>query len=98
MEERKTAKGIKSDMPHNIVMENRKRLSVSGVSDVESFNEEEILLLTDLGGLCIKGNNLRIGKLSIEIGEVSLEGDIDSIAYSDVRKNKGAGFLTRIFR
>lgn len=96
MEER--IKNVKKETPHNIVMENRKRLSVSGVSDVESFNEEEIMLQTDLGGLCIRGSNLRIGKLSIEIGEVALEGDIDGINYVETKKSKGAGLLSRMFR
>ena len=98
MEEKKTIRTVKNDMPHNVIMENRRRMSISGVSDVESFNEEEIVLHTDMGGLLVKGSGLHINKLSIEIGEVSLEGDIDGIDYIEVKKGKGAGILSRMFR
>lgn len=98
MEERKNAKTARNEAPHNLIMENRRKLSVSGVNDVESFNEDEIILITESGGLSVKGSNLHISKLSIEIGEVSMEGEVDSICYADVRKNKGGSILSRMFR
>ncbi len=98
MEEKKLIRTVKTETTHNLIMENRRRLSVSGVSDVESFNEEEIILHTDMGGLMIKGTGLHINKLSVEIGEVSLEGEIDGIDYVETKKNKGAGILSRMFR
>ncbi len=98
MEEKKIIRTVKSEGPHNIIMENRKKLSVSGVSDVESFNEEEIILHTDMGGLRIIGEALHINKLSVETGEVSLEGEIDGIDYMEIKKAKGAGILSRMFR
>lgn len=98
MEEKKIIRTVKTETTHNLIMENRRRLSVSGVSDVESFNEDEIILHTDMGGLMIKGTGLHINKLSVEIGEVSLEGDIDGIDYVETKKNKGAGILSRMFR
>lgn len=98
MEDKKTIRTVKSDPVHNIIMESRHKLSVSGVNDVESFNEEEIVLHTDMGALIIKGAQLHINKLSVEIGEVSMEGNIDSMEYSDKRTNKGAGLLSRMFR
>lgn len=98
MEEKKIVRNVKNETHHNLVMENRRKLSVSGVCDVESFNEDEILLHTDMGGLLIKGSGLHINKLSVEIGEVSLEGEIDGIDYVETKKNKGAGLLSRMFR
>ena len=86
MEDKKTVRTIKTDTAHNIIMENRHKISVSGVSDVESFNEEEVVLHTAMGGLVVKGQGLHINKLSIEIGEVSLEGDIDGIDYIETKK------------
>lgn len=98
MEEKKLIRTVKTETTHNLIMENRRKLSVSGVSDVESFNEEEIILHTDMGGLMIKGSGLHINKLSVEIGEVSLEGEIDGIDYVETKKGKGAGILSRMFR
>jgi len=98
VEEKKTVRTLKTDPIHNLIMENRHKLSVSGVNDVESFNEEEIVLHTDMGALILKGNSLHISKLSIEIGEVSLEGEIDSVEYAESKKGKGAGILSRMFR
>lgn len=98
MEEKKLNRTLKTETTHNIIMENRRKLSVSGVSDVESFNEEEIILHTDMGGLMIKGTGLHINKLSVDIGEVSLEGEIDGIDYVETRKSKGGSLLSRMFR
>ncbi len=98
MEEKKLIRTVKTETPHNLIMENRRKLSVSGVSDVESFNEDEIILHTDMGGLLIKGSGLHINKLSVEIGEVALEGEIDGIDYVETKKTKGAGILSRMFR
>lgn len=98
MEEKKIVRTSKSEPTHNLIMENRRKLSVSGVCDVENFNEEEVLLHTDMGGLLIRGRGLHINKLSVEIGEISLEGDIDGIDYVESKKNKGAGIWSRMFR
>lgn len=83
---------------HNIIMESRHKLSVSGVTDVESFNEEEITLHTEMGALIVRGSQLHINKLSVEIGEIALEGSIDSLQYANIRKGKGAGVLARLFK
>jgi len=97
MDERKNYS--KTEQTHNIIMENRKRMSVSGVKDVDSFNESSVLLATSMGMLTVKGADLRINKLNIESGEVSIEGEIDSFEYSDVSMgNDGGGFLSRLFK
>jgi len=79
----------KAEQPSNIILENRKKLTVSGVRNVESFDENSVVLCTTKGNLCIKGNNLSIDKLTIDGGELSVEGCIDSLNYtaSKVSKN-----------
>lgn len=84
---------------HNVILEGRRKLSVSGVEDVESFDELTVILYTSMGNLTIKGGNLHINKLSVESGEVVVEGDIDSLVYSDNENSKDrAGFFTKLFR
>ena len=58
----------------NLILENREKLSISGVSDVLSFDDQIIIIETDLGLLTIKGENIRINKLSIDTSEVIIEG------------------------
>lgn len=97
MEEKKNYK--RPDVTHNIIMENRKKLSVSGVEDVDSFDEASVILITTMGTLTVKGADIRINKLSIDAGEVSIEGDIDSFEYSDVSQHsESGGFISRLFK
>lgn len=84
-------------MPHNLILEDRHSLSVSGVSDVDSFDEQTIVAYTDKGELTVRGNFLHINRLSIETGELSVEGDIISLSYSD-EQPRSAGFFSRVFR
>ena len=84
----------------NLILENRCKLSVSGVLDVLSFDDQVIIIETELGLLTIKGENLRINKLSIDTSEVIVEGDISSMNYSDnknIEKSKGS-LISKIFK
>lgn len=90
MEERKT---INSTVIQNIVLENRTKLSISGVLDVLSFDDQIVILETDLGLLTVKGENLRINKLSIDTSEVIVEGDISALSYSDKDNVKNSGSI-----
>ena len=92
-------KNINTNVIQNIVLENRGKLSVSGVNDVLSFDDEVIMVETELGLLTIKGDNLRINKLSIDTSEVIVEGNISYLAYSDkdIEKNKG-NLISKIFK
>ena len=83
-------------LPHNLIMENRNRLTVSGVSDVDSFDEQTIVAYTDLGELVVKGSGLHINRLNIETGELTLTGEVDSLTYTQGRQN--GGMLSRLFR
>lgn len=99
LDEKRFTKSAPKEAVHNLILESRKKLTLSGIEDVDSFDEESIVLLTDTGTLSIGGDGLHINKLSVETGEVSIEGHVDSLIYSDgaVGKGKG-GFLARLFR
>ena len=96
IEERKT---FNTNIIQNLVLENRNKLSISGVLDVLSFDDQIVILETDLGMLTVKGENLKINKLSIDTADVIIEGEINSISYSqkDIDK-KNNGFLGKIFK
>ena len=96
MEERKN---MNTNIVQNLVLENRTRLNISGVLDVLSFDDQIIIVETELGMLTVKGDNLRINKLSIDTSEVIVEGEIISLTYStkDTDK-KGESFLGKIFK
>lgn len=76
---------------HKVLLNNRKMGNFSGVVDVLSFDVAEILLETEQGMLLIKGNDLHVNRLSLEKGEVDIEGRIDSLAYSRSEKLWKAG-------
>ncbi len=85
---------------HKVLLSNRKSGAFSGVVDVLAFDVGEILLETELGMLLIKGHDLHVNRLSLEKGEIDIEGRIDSLTYSEV---KGAGkqaesLLGRLFK
>lgn len=84
----------------NLVLENRNKLSISGVLDVLSFDDQVVMIETELGLLTVKGTDLRINKLSIDTSEVIVEGDISYLAYSESNQGKaqGGGLLSKIFK
>ena len=83
----------------NLVLENREKLSISGVLDVLSFDDQVVVVETELGLLNIKGDNLRINKLSIDTSEVIVEGEIYSLNYSDKSPDKkGTSLIGKIFK
>lgn len=85
---------------HKVMLTNRRTCMVSGVADVLSFDLAEILLETDQGMLMIKGKDLHVNRLTLERGEVDIEGQIDSFTYSDAGQygKKGESFLGRLFK
>ncbi len=97
IDERKT---IATGVIQNVILENRGKLSISGVLDVLSFDDQVVILETELGLLTVKGENIRINKLSIDTSEVIVEGSISSLAYSDKEseKQKGSSLLGKIFK
>ena len=97
MDGMKGINGAVTGAPHTMVVEDRKRLSVSGVTDVESFDEETVALATELGELLIHGYDLHIYRIDVESGDLSLEGEIISLTYTDNQPQTG-GFFGRLFR
>ncbi len=94
MEEKKTIK----PMNQTITLDNREKLSVTGVIDVESFNEESIIAVTDLGVLIIRGTELHINKLNLDSNELVVDGDIFSLEYSDGETGKSKSFFGKMFK
>ena len=99
IEERKSTT-INQNIVQNIVLENREKLNVSGVNDVLSFDDQVVIIETELGLLTVKGENLRINKLNIDTSETIVEGDICSMTYSENKnsdKNK-TSIISKIFK
>lgn len=89
-----------SNVIQNLILENREKLNISGVLDVLSFDDQIVILETELGLLTVKGENLRINKLSLDTAEVIVDGEIYNLGYSekDLEKKSGSGILNRIFK
>lgn len=86
------------DSNHIVTIDNRERITVTDVADVESFNEETILLVLKNGGLLIKGQELHIQKLDLEEGRVNITGSINSAVYTQKRDHQEKGFLKRLLK
>ena len=92
-------KNINAGVIQNLILENRGKLSISGVNDVLSFDDQVVMVETELGLLTVKGENIRINKLSIDTSEVIIEGDISYLAYSDKELEKNNGnLISKIFK
>lgn len=85
---------------HKVMLTNRKSCTINGVSDVLSFDISEVLLETDQGMLTIRGKDLHVNRLTLEKGEVDVDGKIDSLTYSEVinQGQKNESFLAKLFR
>ena len=86
---------------HQFTLENREKMDLVGVVNVESFDNEEIIMDTEMGLLAIRGENLHIKHLNLEQGEVKVTGLVMELAYSDDKDRsggRGKGLLDKIFR
>ena len=92
MEHREKAVNI---IPHQLILQDRKRLELSGITDVENFDETTVNCRTSLGRLTVCGNDLHVQRLDLDGTALSVEGCIDSLTYTDVRKG---GLFGRLFR
>lgn len=83
----------------NIILENRKKLTLTGVEEVISFDDEKILLNTKLGFLTIKGSELKMNKLDVQNGDVIIVGNVGSIVYSskEIKKEKES-IISKLFK
>lgn len=94
-EQKTDQKNVK--MPHSLIVEDRRSLTATGVSNVDSFDDETIVATTDLGDLTVHGSKLHINKLNIETGELTLNGEITSMTYTENRSS-GGGVFSRLFK
>ncbi len=81
--------------PQSLILENRANLSLTGVEDVIGFNDETVSLSTSAGDLVVKGSKLHINKLSLDTGEVEIDGTVSLIHYTENKSEKG--FIGRLF-
>ncbi|MBR0156116.1 MAG: sporulation protein YabP [Clostridia bacterium] len=82
---------------HSIHIENRELVSITGVKDVGSFNENEVILMTDGGGLSVEGEGLHITKLNLDEGQIIIEGQLIALEYDEAPQQR-PGFFSRMFR
>ncbi|WP_293982588.1 sporulation protein YabP [uncultured Clostridium sp.] len=95
----KRADNIVQDNKSSLSLENRKKLTLSGVIEVMSFDEEKIDLTTKLGNLTIKGEELKMNKLDVQNGDVIIIGNIASMVYNGkVSKKNGESLLSKLFK
>ena len=85
---------------HKLLLQDRKQISLGGVREVVSFDAKEVVLNTQMGALLIRGDDLFVKRLTVEKGEVDLEGRIDSLIYSDKPGKTGnqESLMKRLFR
>ena len=85
---------------HKLVFQNRSAGSITGIADVVSFDENTIVLDTDMGLLTIKGKELHVSRLTLEKGEVDVEGTVDSLTYSsnEAYRKSGQNLIARLFK
>jgi len=84
------------ELAHRLVLEDREKLTISGVEEVESFDENTIVMTTARGTLVVRGEDLHIEKLSLDGGDLKVEGTVESLVYEEGRE-KG-GLLSRLWR
>ena len=86
--------------PHACLLQNRAAANLTGVREVVSFDENQVVMDTDLGLLTLKGKDLHVSRLSVEKGEVDVTGTVDSMAYSsnEAYRKAGQSFFVRLFR
>ncbi len=88
-----------TEVVQNLILENRQKLNISGVVDVISFDDQVVMVETELGLLTVKGENIRINKLSLDTSEVIVEGDISYLAYSEKTVDKSkSNIISKIFK
>ena len=82
----------------NIFIEDRNRITITGVEQVESFDENTIILITVRGGMTIKGEGLSVGKLNLDEGNLKIDGIVNGIFYNDNDSSQKGNIIGKIFR
>ena len=81
---------------HSLILKDRSSLSMTGVVDVDSFNDQNVIAYTDMGELTVTGTDLHISKVNLDSGDLSLEGNISGLIYSD--KKKETGIFAKLYK
>ncbi|HAY72555.1 MAG TPA: sporulation protein YabP [Ruminococcaceae bacterium] len=81
---------------HDIVIENRQKLTATGIENVDSYEDDCIIAQSECGEIVIKGHDLKISRLSVETGDMTVDGGIDSVSYNAPKVS--GSFLSRVFR
>lgn len=84
-------------LSHNLILKERKSLNISGVLDVDSFDDGAVIAYTELGELTIKGENLHINKINLDSGDLELDGEVYLLEYTE-NKPSGQGFFSKLFK
>lgn len=93
MEEKK-----RSVSRHSLHIDKRESVSVNGVTDVISFDEESVISETEMGVLIIRGVNLHVNRINLESGELSVSGEIDGVSYENSSGGKSKSLIGRLFK
>ncbi len=88
---------VRAAIPNSIVLEDRKKLTVEGVREIGAYDDASVSAETDLGTLTVRGSGLRIIRMSVDTGELAVEGNISQVAYTDSPESEGS-FWSRVFR
>ena len=83
--------------PHSILLDGRKKLTATGVSNVDSYDDQTIVAYTGMGELTIRGKGLQINRLNVETGELTVDGEISAMLYAD-NQPRSAGIFAKLFR
>ena len=86
---------------HTVLIEDRSRIKINCVDDVESFNDEKVVVYTSMGVMIVTGFDFKVSKLSVEDGQLVIDGEVDKVEYMETAKddrNESGGFFGRLFR
>lgn len=98
MNAKKDSSENKNRRIHSISLESRSKAVISGVTDTDKFTENSVLLYTDMGELTVKGRNLRVTLLSVESGDMEIEGEISALIYGDSQVRSPLSFMGRLMK
>lgn len=85
---------------HKTVIEGKRRVTVTAVEDIDSFNENEVIFLTAAGMMTVTGSDLHINRLSLEEGLIIIDGEVDSVDYADLaeERTERPGMFSKLFK
>ena len=85
----------KMEQPHKLTLDQRRNLVMTGVTEVVSFDDTAVILRTELGTLLVQGQQLQLKTLSVEGGQLAVEGTVSALSYEEPRQR--GGLLGRLF-